>query len=333
MFSMRPTYMENRPFRVSDRTIRDRSTSLARATCRMLGVSLFLFSGAASGQQPAKLPDSVMLLAKKYDDSRKKLLQPILDSFVAELQLKVVPALTRAGKADIAVKIQQAAEALKNPATPVLPWIDAPFPREVFAMVQASHEWQVFSDKFIKAEAVLNNNYKTAIDREQALFQSKGDPLGVIACSNETRRVEALKAGAGAVVFVNPASPVAASTTIAKDPPKGKISTADRRRIESYFVGKTWATVPQNGGKPELFFLSKNGTAARRNNYDGGITLNARWEFEDDGTVRMVGAGYLKSFTFLTAEDATMIAHEPPANGGDAKRVLKVTTEKIEGVK
>jgi hypothetical protein len=315
------------------RFFRKRPSTLAVGVCQMSAITLFIFSVVASAQQPAKLPNAVASLARKYDESRKKALQPILDSFVTDLKLKVVPALTRAGKAGVAIKLQQAAEALKNPATPVIPSIDAPFPRDVFAMVQASHEWQVFSEKFISAEAALNGNYKTAIEREQALFQSKGDPGGVIACNNEMKRVEALKAGLVSSHAASPASTAAASTTIAKDPPKERISTADKKRIESYFVGKTWATIPPNGGKPELFVLSKNGRAARRNNYDGGVILDARWEFEDDGTVHVVGAGYKKSFTFLTAEDATMIAHEPPDKGGDQKRVLKVTTDKIEGAR
>lgn len=296
-------------------------------------VALLMTSVGLSAQPLTKLPEPIMSLAKRYDESRKKALQPILDSFVVDLKGKVIPGLTRSGKADIAVKLAQASEALKNLDTPVLPWIDAPFPKEAFAPLQATQEWQVFTDRFAKSEASLNNSYMKALERERQLFQTKGDPGGVVAVNSEIKRIGALKVGVVGGKEGSSSPPPTVAGAISQPNARGRLSSSEKRRIESYFIAKTWATVPLTAGLPELLFFAKDGTVAFKNGHDGSVFLKATWRMEDDGIVFVQSAGYPRHITFLTAEDASMVKHNPPDKGGDVKLSLKVTAQHIEGVR
>ena len=59
----------------------------------------------------------------------------------------------------------------------------------------------------------------------------------------------------------------------------GKLS-ADKKRIESDFVGKTW-DVPMNG---EIYFFAPAGNGARKTKRDAKV-IDLRWTIGDDGTV------------------------------------------------
>jgi hypothetical protein len=293
-----------------------------------LAASLFAVPVAATGQQTPKVPDSVVAMAKKYDETRQKTLGPLLESFAADLKARMVPALTRQGKADAAIKIGEAANALKNAPVPVLPSSGAPFPAELFALVQASPEWGLFSVKFTQAESALNESYKKALEREKTVFQNKGDPYAMVAVDNEAKRVDVLRGGATAV---SPASPSAAKA-VASSPentkpsaePK-KISAADKRRIESWIVGKTWSVE----GEDELIYFAKGGKGAR--SLKGAVTTALEWQVDDFGKVSVSRAGWGKKVTFTSATEGTMVFSDPSR----PQTVFKVllSNEVIEGTK
>jgi hypothetical protein len=191
-------------------------------------------------------------------------------------------------------------------------------------MVQASPEWGVFSIKFTQAESALNESYKKALEREKIVFQNKGDPYAMVAVDNEAKRVDALKTGTGAAVPAAASTATAATTPApaAKEPtePK-KTSAADKRRIESWLVGKTWAV----GGTEELLFFSKGGKGLRKIATGAG-TL--QWVIEDDGRVR-VSAGFGKHITLTSPTEGTIVVHGKT----DQQHDLKISNEVIEAPK
>jgi len=110
-----------------------------------------------------------------------------------------------------------------------------------------------------------------------------------------------------------------------------KLSTADKKRIESYFAGKTWATFDADGNKTnELQYFARNGTGARK--VGDVVTTALKWKLMDDGTLNVTQSGYEKDISFTSAERATQVVHAAPPKG-DVIQELKVTTETIPGVK
>lgn len=304
--------------------------SRTRAFIFSAGVFLLTLPPITGAQQPTKIPESVMTLAGKYDETRKNTLGPIIDALAQELKTKTVPGLTRAGKADIAIQIELAAGALTRFATPVLPREGAPFSREALTAVQETQEWKAFADKFTQMESALNESYQKALDREKAKFQTAGDPHGVLAVESESKRVDALAQG-----LENPLSAAPSSKPAMTNPPvlgsdstgsKARISSEDKKRIESYFVGKTWATVQVDG---ELYYFGENGRGAKKNH--DVVTNSLNWRIEDDGTVFVNSAGYDKHITFLSGLEGTMVVHAGPPKG-DVHQTLTATSEKIPGV-
>ena len=112
---------------------------------------------------------------------------------------------------------------------------------------------------------------------------------------------------------------------------KTRLSTAEKKRIESYFVGKTWATLGPNGSEiTELQYFARNGTGARKVN--DVVTTNLKWAIGDDGIVKVTEAGFPKEISFVNADRATMMVHAAPPKG-DLKQELKLSSETIPGAK
>jgi hypothetical protein len=289
--------------------------SLGSSALRFIVVAFFVawISADLVGQEATTVPGSVVALAKKYDEARKKSLGPVLDSFADELKLKVVPALTRSGKANVAIQIGEAASKLKGATIPVLPVVaGAPFTAETLAAIKETSEWKVFVDNFTKAEAVLNESYGKALDREKANFLGKGDPYGVVAIENELKRVAAMTGGtvAPALPVPPPSLTKSANQPISAEAMPGselgnstivasaKITTERAKEVEALFVGKLWRYRFANGVAD--WFFRKNGEAVRQTTNSDGTTANHvfRWVIEDDLSVAVPDRTNPKWFWF-----------------------------------
>jgi hypothetical protein len=259
------------------------------ATATLLSIPL-----AGLAQEAAKIPDSVAALAAKYDETRKRNLGPLLDAFAAELKTKVVPDLTRAGKADIALQIDEAAGKLTGAAVPLLPREGASFPKEAFAAMTATPEWQAFMVRFTEAETTLNTAYQNALDREKTKFQNAGDPRGVLAVESEGKRVAALSDGSAAAppapmatTTSGPTSVAAPGAPVPVNPTGKKITRTQEKQIEEWLIGKMWRS---ERGKPEdHFFFRESGEVVR--DFRKSDIQVIHWLIEEDGAVNISGSG------------------------------------------
>jgi hypothetical protein len=146
----------------------------------------------------------------------------------------------------------------------------------------------------------------------------------MVAIDNEAKRVEALKAGAGITPTVAAAPPPAAGKSpagaTASTATKGKISASDKRRIESWLVGKTWEVANHD----EFLFFDKDGKGNRKLR---GTVGPFAWRMGDDGTV-FVDAGYPKSITFTGPTEATIVIRVRGTE--DTEYKLRISNEVID---
>jgi hypothetical protein len=193
------------------------------------------------------------------------------------------------------------------------------------------------------AARAIREKYGKRVDILIKNFEGK-DMNAILALSDAKKAIEGtvdtpLNAEQRPATANPPASvsrdPVGATSPVGT---KAKLSAADKKRIESYFVGKTWK-IERNldtlgfTSKDDhaLMLFAKNGKGERKDR-DGKVTSELQWNIEDDGTVLVKNCGWYKHITFLGSAEATMLLHVPPPKG-DVKYELEATSETIDGVK
>jgi hypothetical protein len=266
-------------------------------------------------QEKSSVTPSVDALSQKYDEARRKQLGPLLNLLVQELTGKVVPKLTREGKAALAIEITEGAGKLREMKTPQLPREGMPFSKESFELLQTTDEWKQFSTGFAAAEATLNESYQRALDREKSVFQNQGNPYGVIAVENEWKRVVALRdskvpsvptpnspASVGAPGQPPPGMPAEATGNPVGAPVSKTKSGVNEVSLKERFVGKGFRYYWEREKTNVLFYFRRNGEALREmTKEDGTISVNlGKWEIEDDGSVSVLGIASPKWFWFGT---------------------------------
>ena len=184
-----------------------------------------------------------------------------------------------------------------------------------------------------RAAAPLTVTYIAELKKLIEKHTKAGNLDAALAARTELEAVS--RAGTSSALSVNtpgvPASSSPPNASTNPTPSKGKLSASEKKRIESYFVGKTWGTLGPDGIEiTELQHFSRNGTGARK--VKDVITTNLKWIMKDDGTVNVTEAGFPKEITFVSTDQATMIVHAAPPKG-DLKQELKLSSETIPGVK
>ncbi len=315
--------------RLKTRIASNKTLVLTRFGCR-IAVAAFTWLAllvVAPAQQATKVPASVVVLAKKYDETREKTLGPILDSLSEELKLKTMPALTRAGKAAVAVQIGESLDKLKSVSPVVLPRAGAPFPPAAWADVEQSAEWSVFVAKFSKAEAMLNESYMKALEIKKAEFQGKGDAYGVVAVENELMRVKPMAEGTPNPV-VSSASIKPSSTSQPNGPPAAigePVTAAKRKEVELWLEGTTWKS-----GKA-LFYFAKEGKGVAKVP-SGEVVLfsdmkGGGWRVQNDGSVELLAPGPYRTFTLETPESGAFMIHDKAGGEPPALKFTKVAND------
>ncbi|MBX7211328.1 MAG: hypothetical protein K1X78_23675 [Verrucomicrobiaceae bacterium] len=92
----------------------------------------------------------------------------------------------------------------------------------------------------------------------------------------------------------------------ASDKPKKRISTSERKDIESWILNKTWRVAYPSGGGETLYF-AKDGKAGRMTGDIVDAFMPAfKWTIEDDGTIK-VGYGYPKLIRLTSPQGGTAV--------------------------
>lgn len=145
-----------------------------------------------------------------------------------------------------------------------------------------------------EATSPLNKKYLDALNAMKQRYTKDGNLEAALKVDSEIKALSSVAE-----------SPDKENETAPEVAPEGqRLSSSERKRLLSYFVGKTWEFTGE--GKSEWFYFDEKG-GGRRLVADGSVNSKLEWDLKPDGVLEMWGAGYTKKTRFVTSDSATVI--------------------------